>query len=58
MGVAAVRAHEAIDNGTRIFVENRYLMVAAVWPGRKRSGLANLLVTSVVADLRGPSPTS
>lgn len=51
-GVVAVCAHEATDNGTRIFVEHRYLMVTAVWPGHERSGLARLLVTSVVADLQ------
>lgn len=51
-GVVGVCAHEATDNGQRVFVAHRYLMVTAVWPGFERRGVARSLVTSVVADLQ------
>lgn len=50
--LVAVCAHEATDNGERIIVEHRYLMVTAVWPDHERRGLARLLVASVIADLQ------
>ena len=51
--IVAVAAHEATQSESGVvFVEHRYLMVTTVTASEQRSGLARLLVTSIIDDIR------
>jgi GNAT superfamily N-acetyltransferase len=51
--VVGVTAHERLArSGGRVWNDHRYLMVTAVRGDQQRTGLARLLVESVLADLR------
>lgn len=51
--VVGVTAHERlVRSGGRVWNDHRYLMVTAVRGDQQRTGLARLLVESVLADLR------
>ncbi len=50
--VVAVAAHERLErSGGQVWANHRYLMVTAVRGDQQRTGLARLLVESVLADL-------
>ena len=51
--IVAVAAHERLENPDgHILLTNRYLMVTACRADRQRSGLARLLVDSIVGELQ------
>ena len=51
--VVAVSAHEAEEDlDGRVFARSRYLLVTAVHAERRRTGLARVVVESVVADIQ------
>lgn len=51
--IVGVTAHERLArSGGRVWNDHRYLMVTAVCGNQQRTGLARLLVESVMADLR------
>lgn len=51
--IVAVAAHEATQTESgMVVIEHRYLMVTAVTASEQRNGLARLLVTSIIDDIR------
>jgi len=51
--IVGIIAHECVvSDGGRVWTEYRYLMVTAVRVDQQRSGLARLLVESVISEMR------